>query len=60
MTIKEAALYVRNKPKHIIMAQYNIFIWPASVVGIATGHGLDGPRSNLSGDDIFRSCPDWP
>jgi hypothetical protein len=34
---------------------------PGSVVGIATGYGLDGPgiESRLGGE-IFRTCPDWP
>jgi len=29
-----------------------------SVVGIATGHGLDGPGSNPVGDEIFHTSPD--
>ena len=35
---------------------------PGSSVGIATDYRLDGPGSNLSGDDIFRpSRPAlWP
>jgi len=33
---------------------------PGSSVGIATGHGLDGPGSNPSRGEIFRTCPDWP
>jgi hypothetical protein len=31
---------------------------PGSSVGIATGHGLDGPGSNPGGGDIFRTRPD--
>jgi len=27
---------------------------PGSLVGIATDYGLDGPGSNLGGDEIFR------
>jgi len=27
---------------------------PGSSVGIATDYGLDGPRSNPGGDEIFR------
>ena len=27
---------------------------PGSSVGIATDYGLDGPGSNLGGDEIFR------
>jgi hypothetical protein len=33
---------------------------PGSVVGIATGYGLDGPGMNPGGGEIFRTCPDWP
>jgi len=32
--------------------------WPGSSVGIATEYGLDGPRSNPDGDEIF--CPSRP
>ena len=28
---------------------------PGSSVGITTDYGLDGPGSNLRGDEIFRS-----
>ena len=31
-----------------------------SVVGIATGYGLDGPGSNPGGGEIFPTCPDRP
>jgi len=31
---------------------------PGSSVGIATDYGLDGPRSNPGGDEIF--CPSRP
>jgi hypothetical protein len=31
-----------------------------SIVGIATGYGLDGPGSNPGGCDIFRTCLDQP
>ena len=30
---------------------------PGSVVGIATGYGLEGPE-NAGGGEIFRTCPD--
>ena len=33
---------------------------PGSVVGIATGYGLDDPGSNPGGEEIFRACPDRP
>ena len=35
---------------------------PGSVVGIATGYGLDGPgiESRGRGGEIFRTCPDQP
>ena len=28
--------------------------WPISSVGIATDYGLEGPGSNLGGDETFR------
>jgi len=28
---------------------------PGSLVGIATDYGVDGPGSNLGGDEIFRT-----
>jgi len=31
-----------------------------SVVGIATGYGLDGPGIESRGGDIFRTCRDQP
>ena len=34
---------------------------PRSVVGIATGYGLDGPGiESRWGGEIFRTCPDRP
>jgi len=34
---------------------------PDSVVGIATGYGLDGPGiESRWGNEIFRTCPDRP
>jgi hypothetical protein len=33
---------------------------PGSVVSIATGYGLEGPRSNPGGSEILRTCPDRP
>ena len=36
----------------------NIRNEPGSVAGIATGYGLDGPGSNPSRGEIFRTCPD--
>ena len=29
---------------------------PGSSVGIVTDYGVDGPRSNPGGDEIFRPC----
>ena len=37
-----------------------ILCGPGSSVGIATDYGLDGPGSNPSGDEIFRTHPDRP
>ena len=33
---------------------------PGSVVGIATGYGLDGPGFESRWGEIFRTCPDSP
>ena len=33
---------------------------PGSVVGMATGYGLDGPGIETGGGEIFRTCPDLP
>jgi hypothetical protein len=33
---------------------------PSSVVGIATGYGLDGPGIKSRWGEIFRTCPDRP
>jgi hypothetical protein len=33
---------------------------PRSVVGIATGYGMDGPGIESRWDEIFRTCPDRP
>ena len=33
---------------------------PGSVVGIATGYGLDGPGIESQRGKIFRTCPDRP
>jgi len=33
---------------------------PGSVVGIATGYGLDGPGIESRGGEIFPTCPDRP
>ena len=33
---------------------------PGSVVGIATGYGLDGPGIESRWGEIFRTCPDRP
>jgi len=33
---------------------------PDSSVGIATDYGLDGPRIESSGGEIFRTCPNRP
>jgi len=33
---------------------------PGSVIGLATGYGLDGAGSNPVGGEIFLTCPDRP
>jgi hypothetical protein len=40
---------------------YCVISGPGSVVGIATGYGLDGPEiESRWGGEIFYTCPDWP
>ena len=36
----------------------NVTCGPGSSVGIATGHGLDGPGIESQWSEIFRTCPD--
>ena len=33
---------------------------PGSIVGIASGYGLDGPGIESLGGEIFRTYLDWP
>jgi len=40
--------------------KYYTFRGPGSVVGIATGYGLDGPESNPGGDEIFPPVQTGP
>jgi hypothetical protein len=45
----------------VILVGYLRIRGPGSVVGIATGYGLDGPGiESRWGGEIFRSYPDWP
>jgi hypothetical protein len=41
-------------------SQYDPESGPGSVVGIATGYGLDGPGSNHVGGENFCTYPDRP
>ena len=38
----------------------DLYCWPGSVVGIATGYGLDGPGTESRWGRYFRTCPDRP
>jgi hypothetical protein len=59
---------MRNSRDHdTIIGQYNYLTYcirskcgTGSVVGIATGYGLDGPGIESRWDEIFRTCPDQP
>jgi hypothetical protein len=42
------------------VTSHRIDCGPVSVVGIATGYGLDGAGSNLGGGEIFRTYPERP
>jgi hypothetical protein len=46
-------MHLSAKMSHIT-AVINGNCGPGSSVGIATDYGLDGPGSNLGGDEIFR------
>ena len=46
--------YYRLKWSSLVITQYNYAVGPCSSVGIATDYGLEGPRSNPGGDEIFR------
>jgi len=60
--ITRQAVYYNVTPKHVQEPllqwknnKYYIFCsGPGSSVSIATDYGLDGPGSNLGGDEIFR------
>ena len=43
-----------DNPSTVLQHVFMCFSGPGSSVGIATGYGLDGPGSNLGGDEIFR------
>ena len=44
-----------------IQVNAGFIIGPGSVVGIATGYGLDGPGiESRWGGEIFHTCPDRP
>jgi len=43
-----------------IQSLLGVCIGPGSVVGIATGYGLDGPGIESRWGEIFRTCPDRP
>ena len=45
---------------HSYMWKHQGFSGPGSVVGIATGYGLDGPGIESRWGEIFRTCPDRP
>jgi len=51
--IKLSLMTIKNVP--LIHTYIYIYIYgPGRSVGIATDYGLDGPRSNPGGDEIFR------
>jgi hypothetical protein len=44
-----------------MLCPYKVLRGPGSLVGIATGYGLDGARiESWWGGEIFRNCPDQP
>jgi len=44
----------------LINNNYSKNIEPCSVVGIATGYGLDGLGIESRWGEVFRTCPDRP
>ena len=55
----------KNNFKHGFLQSWIMVLYvqsngPGSVVGIATGYGLDGPGSNAGGGEIICNCPDRP
>jgi hypothetical protein len=51
---------LRNNPEERKSHVFAVEGGPGSVVGIATGYGLDGPGSNPGKGEVFRTCPDRP
>jgi hypothetical protein len=45
---------------HTSNAPLALYSGPGSVVGIASGYGLDGPGIESRWGEIFRTCPDRP
>ena len=43
-----------------LKTEYTLISGPGSVVGIATGYGLDGPGIEFRWGEIFLTCPDRP
>jgi hypothetical protein len=44
----------------LLITQVSFLSRPGSVVGIATGYGLDGPGIESRWGEVFRTCPDRP
>jgi len=55
---KNSFTFLKKRVVFVAELKYIIFVstlyTPASSVGIATDYGLDDPRSNPGGDEIFR------
>jgi hypothetical protein len=44
---------------YICFSLHTLIVGRDSSVCIATGYGLDGPKSNSGAGKIFRTCTDW-
>ena len=44
----------------VLILEFCVVSGPGSVVGIATGYGLNGPGIDSRWGEIFRICPDRP
>jgi len=53
MKREDVTVYILH-PKTFKLNRLTCEPGPGSSVGIATDYGLDGPGSNLGGDEIFR------
>ena len=54
MSFVNSDIFLKYQPLKVSTGTSNM-CGPGSSVGIATDYGLDGPESNPSGDELYRS-----